>query len=67
MYVQYLSLEVAMYARSPVASILFNIFLPRSNELKYLCLLITGLSVTKGSSLSVSSIVYFSLFVLIIF
>ena len=55
-----------MHARSHVSSSLFKIFLPHSNRLKYLGLLITGLSVIECFSCSVSSIAYFSLFVLIL-
>ena len=53
-----------MHARWHVASSLFKIFLPHLNILKYLGSLTTGLSVTKGSSCSVSSIAYFSLYTL---
>ena len=55
-----------MHARLNVESILFNIFLPHSNRLKYIGSLVTGLSVTKGSLCSVSLIAYFYLFMLIL-
>ena len=55
-----------MHACSHVASSLFKNIYPRLNKLEYIFSLMIGLSVTKGSSSSVSSIAYFSLFVLII-
>ena len=55
-----------MHACSHLASILIKRFLSHLNRLKYIASFITGLSVSKGSSCSVSSIAYFSLFVLII-
>ena len=48
-----------MHARLHMASILLKIFLPHSNRLKYHGSLTTGLSITIGSSCSVSSIAYF--------
>ena len=53
-----------MHAHSHVASSLFKTFLPNSNGLKYIGALMTGLSITKGSSSFVSLIAYFTFFVL---
>ena len=53
-----------MHAHSHVVSSLFKNFLMHSNSLKYTGTLTTELSVTKGSSLFVSFISYFTLLVL---
>ena len=55
-----------MHACYHVASILFKIFFPHLNILKYIGSLTNGSSVTVGSSLSASLFASFSLFVFLL-